>query len=89
VVNGTVTFIYNDRQYEVIGQLQRQERDTPYDLKAMYVRTRTGDMVSLDNLVSFRESVSPTAIYRYDQAISATVSGGLAPEKPLATALRK
>ncbi|GAB3911080.1 efflux RND transporter permease subunit [Larkinella knui] len=76
-------FIYNDRQYEVIGQLQRQERDTPYDLKAMFVRTRTGDMVSLDNLVSFRESVSPTAIYRYDQAISATVSGGLAPGKTI------
>ncbi|RAJ97970.1 multidrug efflux pump [Larkinella arboricola] len=76
-------FIYNDRQYEVIGQLQRQERDTPYDLKALFVRTRTGDMVSLDNLVSFRESVSPAAIYRYDQAISATVSGGLAPGKTI------
>ncbi|KAA9353113.1 efflux RND transporter permease subunit [Larkinella humicola] len=76
-------FIYNDRQYEVIGQLQRQERDTPYDLKAMFVRTRTGDMVSLDNLVSFRESISPAAIYRYDQAISATVSGGLAPGKTI------
>ena len=76
-------FIYNDRQYEVIGQLQRQERDTPYDLKAMFVRTRTGEMVSLDNLVSFRESISPAAIYRYDQAISATVSGGLAPGKTI------
>ncbi|MGM9509328.1 efflux RND transporter permease subunit [Larkinella sp. GY13] len=76
-------FIYNDRQYEVIGQLQRQERDTPYDLKAMFVRTRTGDMVSLENLVSFRESISPAAIYRYDQAISATVSGGLAPGKTI------
>ncbi|MFD1142562.1 efflux RND transporter permease subunit [Larkinella insperata] len=76
-------FIFNDRQYEVIGQLQRQERDTPYDLKALFVRTRTGDMVSLDNLVSFRESISPAAIYRYDQAISATVSGGLAPGKTI------
>jgi multidrug efflux pump len=76
-------FIYNDRQYEVIGQLQRQDRDTPYDLKSMYVRTRTGDIVSLDNLVSFRESISPAAIYRYDQAISATVSAGLAPGKTI------
>ncbi|GAB3931661.1 efflux RND transporter permease subunit [Larkinella terrae] len=76
-------FIYNDRQYEVIGQLQRQERDTPYDLKALYVRTRTGEMVSLDNLVSFKESISPAAIYRYDQSISATVSGGLAPGKTI------
>ncbi|MBD2705849.1 efflux RND transporter permease subunit [Spirosoma sp. BT702] len=72
-------FIYNDRQYEVIGQLQKQDRDTPYDLKAMFVRTRTGDVVALDNLVSFKESISPAAIYRYDQSISATVSAGLAP----------
>ncbi len=72
-------FIYNDRQYEVIGQLQRNDRDNPYDLKTLYVRTRTGDMVSLDNLVSFREGISPAAIYRYDQALSATVSAGLAP----------
>ena len=76
-------FIYNDRQYEVIGQLQKQDRDTPYDLKAMFVRTRTGDVVSLDNLVSFRESISPAAIYRYDQSISATVSAGLAPGKTI------
>ncbi|MFD2934245.1 efflux RND transporter permease subunit [Spirosoma flavum] len=76
-------FIYNDRQYEVIGQLQRQDRDTPYDLKAMFVRTRTGDVVSLDNLVSFRESISPAAIYRYDQSISATVSAGLVPGKTI------
>ncbi|SDL29365.1 efflux RND transporter permease subunit [Siphonobacter aquaeclarae] len=76
-------FIYNDRQYEVIGQLQRDDRSTPYDLKSMFVRTRTGEMVSIDNLVSFRESISPAAIYRYDQAISATVSGGLAPGKTI------
>ncbi|GAB3889403.1 efflux RND transporter permease subunit [Spirosoma agri] len=76
-------FIFNDRQYEVIGQLQKQDRDTPYDLKSMYVRTRTGDVVSLDNLVSFKESISPAAIYRYDQAISATVSAGLAPGKTI------
>jgi multidrug efflux pump len=76
-------FIYNDRQYEVIGQLQRNDRDNPYDLQTLYVRTRTGDMVSLDNLVSFRESISPAAIYRYDQALSATVSAGLAPGKTI------
>jgi len=76
-------FIYNDRQYEVIGQLQRQNRDNPYDLQSLYVRTRTGEMVSLDNLVSFKESISPAAIYRYDQAISATVSAGLAPGKTI------
>ena len=72
-------FILNDRQYEVIGQLQRQDRDTPEALRSVYARTRSGEMVSLDNLVTFKESISPAAIYRYDQALSATVSAGLAP----------
>jgi multidrug efflux pump len=76
-------FIFNDRQYEVIGQLQKQDRDNPYDLKSIYARTRTGAVVSLDNLVSFEESISPAAIYRYDQAISATVSAGLTPGKTI------
>jgi multidrug efflux pump len=72
-------FIFNDRQYDVIGQLQRRDRDTPDALRAVYARTRSGEMVSLDNLVAFKESISPAAIYRYDQALSATVSAGLAP----------
>jgi multidrug efflux pump len=76
-------FIYNDRQYEVIGQVERQDRDNPYDLKAIYVRTKSGDIVSLDNLVSFRESISPAAIYRYDQAVSATISAAVAPGKTI------
>jgi multidrug efflux pump len=76
-------FIFNDRQYEVIGQLQKQDRDNPYDLQSLYVRTRTGSVVALDNLVSYEESISPAAIYRYDQAISATVSAGLAPGKTI------
>ncbi|MDF7815046.1 efflux RND transporter permease subunit [Hymenobacter sp. YC55] len=72
-------FIFNDRQYDVVGQLQRQDRNTPAALRAVYARTRSGEMVSLDNLVTFKESISPAAIYRYDQALSATVSAGLAP----------
>jgi multidrug efflux pump len=72
-------FIFNDRQYDVVGQLQRQNRDAPYDLRSVYARTRSGEMVSLDNLVTAKESISPAAIYRYDQALSATVSAGLAP----------
>jgi multidrug efflux pump len=76
-------FIFNDRQYEVIGQVERQDRDNPYDLKAIFVRTRTGEMVSLDNLVAFKESISPAAIYRYDQAFSATISAAVAPGKTI------
>jgi multidrug efflux pump len=67
-------FIYNDRQYEVIGQLERQERSAPSDLHSLFLKAENGDMVSLDNLISMQESVSPPAIYRYNQSYSVTIS---------------
>jgi multidrug efflux pump len=67
-------FIYNDRQYEVIGQLDRKERSAPNDLRSLFLKAENGEMVSLDNLVKMNESVSPPAIYRYNQSYSATIS---------------
>ncbi|MBT1703674.1 efflux RND transporter permease subunit [Chryseosolibacter indicus] len=67
-------FIYNDRQYEVIGQLEREERSAPANLHSLFLKSQTGEMVSLDNLVSMKESVSPPAIYRYNQSYSVTIS---------------
>src|SRR5688572_11238294 len=67
-------FIYNDRQYEVIGQLERQERSAPADLNSLFLRAENGEMVSLDNLISTQESVSPPAIFRYNQSYSVTIS---------------
>ena len=40
-------FIYNDRQYEVIGQLDRIERSSPADLGSLFMRSTSGEMVSL------------------------------------------
>jgi multidrug efflux pump len=67
-------FIYNDRQYEVIGQLDRKERSAPNDLRSLFLKAQNGEMISLDNLVKMSESVSPPAIYRYNQSYSATIS---------------
>jgi multidrug efflux pump len=67
-------FIHNDRQYEVIGQLDREDRSAPYDLKSLYLKSGSGQMVSLDNLTKQNEGISPPAIYRYNQNYSATIS---------------
>lgn len=77
-------FLQNDRQYEVIGQVDRDFRNDISDLRAINVRSSNGQMISLDNLVTMDEGISPAAIYRYDQYISATVSAGLAPGVSLA-----
>lgn len=72
-------YLMNDRQYEVIGQVERTDRNDISDLRSIYVRSSNGQMISLDNLVTINEGISPAAIYRFDQFTSATISAGLAP----------
>jgi len=71
-------FIFNGKQYQVIGQVSRARRDEPIDLKSLYVKSRNGEMIQLDNLVSLIEDSSPPQLYRYNRYVSATVSAGLA-----------
>jgi multidrug efflux pump len=72
-------FLKNGKQYQVIAQMRRQDRNDPEDLKKLFVKTAAGEMVSLDNLVSFSESASPAAIFRFNRAVSATIQGTPAP----------
>jgi multidrug efflux pump len=82
-------YLQNDRQYEVIGQVERMNRNDISDLRSVYVRSANGQMISLDNLVSIQEGISPAAIYRYDQYTSATISAGLAPGVSLAEGIEE
>lgn len=72
-------FIMDGKQYEVVGQLDRQFRDEPLDLSSLYVSNSSGDLVQLDNLVSISEKSNPPQLYRFNRYVSATVSAGLSP----------
>jgi multidrug efflux pump len=74
-------FLMNGKQYQVIGQVDRADRDAPVDLQSFYVRSSRGELVQLDNLVKFEEVSSPPQVYHYNRFKSATVSAGLAPGK--------
>jgi multidrug efflux pump len=76
-------FIMNGKQYQVIGQMARGDRDEPLDLKSLTIRNRTGQMVQLDNLVTISEQSSPPQRYRFNRFVSATISAGLAPDKTI------
>ena len=76
-------FNMNGRQYQVIGQFDRGNRNEPVDLKSMYVKNSSGDLVQLDNIVKAEEQSSPPQLYHYDRYMSATVSAGLAPGKTI------
>ena len=71
-------FIMNGKQYEVVGEMQQEDRNKPVDLTSLYVRAENGSLVQLDNLVTIKEQSTPPQLYRYNRFISATVSAGLA-----------
>lgn len=76
-------FIMNGKQYQVIGQVDRDDRDEPVDLKSFYVRNSKGANIQLDNLVKLTELSSPPQLYHFNRYKSATVSAGLAPGKTI------
>ena len=70
-------FYMNGKQYQILGEINRQQRNTPLDLKSIYVRSDGGSMLQLDNFVTLNETVAPPQLFRYNRFISATVSSGL------------
>jgi multidrug efflux pump len=76
-------FLINGKQYQIIGQVDRTDRDEPLDLSNLYIRNNRGQMVQLDNIVRFQEASNPPTLYHYNRYKSATVSAALAPGKTL------
>lgn len=72
-------FYMNGKQYQILGEINRQQRNTPLELKSIYLKSISGSMVQMDNLVELKETVAPPQLYRYNRFNSATVSSGLAP----------
>ena len=72
-------FMMNGKQYQVIGQFDKSDRDEPMDLKSMYVKNDEGQLIQMDNLVTTEEHSSPPQLYHNNRYMSATVSASLAP----------
>ncbi len=81
-------FTRDGKQYQVIGQVARGNRDDPADLKTLYVRNNAGQSISLDNLVTLQEESTPPTIYHFNRYKSATISAGLAPGKTVGDGIK-
>jgi hydrophobic/amphiphilic exporter-1 (mainly G- bacteria), HAE1 family len=68
-------FNFNSRSYRVYVQADQQFRRTASDLQQYYVRSNSGQMVPLDNLVAMKETSGPQVIDHYNLFRSAEVDG--------------
>jgi len=72
-------FILNGKQYQVIGQVDKENRNDPLDLRSIYLISKSGELIQLDNMVKMIEHSVPPQLFRFNRYVSATVSAGLSP----------
>jgi multidrug efflux pump len=72
-------FEMNGEQYDVMVQLDIPDRSTPAALDTIFLRSPTGEMIQLANIVSVIESVAPKELKRFNQLRSVTLSANIAP----------
>ncbi len=82
-------FFMNGKQYQILAELARENRNKPLDLKSLYVRNNSGEMIQFDNLVDLTEETAPPQLYRYNRFVAATVSAGLARGKTISEGLEE
>lgn len=82
-------FIMNGKQYQILGELHRQDRNKPLDLRSLYVRNDKGQMIQLDNFVTLKESTAPPELNRYNRFVAATISSNLADGKTISEGIEE
>jgi HAE1 family hydrophobic/amphiphilic exporter-1/multidrug efflux pump len=76
-------FIMNDRQYEVITQVTKSDRNTPTDISKIYIRNSRGESIPISSVLTIEENSNPPNLYHYNRFNSATISASLAEGKTI------
>lgn len=76
-------FIMNDRQYEVITQVPKSDRNTPTDISKIYIRNNRGESIPISSVLTIVENSNPPNLYHYNRFNSATISASLAEGKTI------
>ena len=72
-------FQFNNRAYRVYVQADPKFRSSPDDLKGLYARSRTGQMVPLESVITVKETTAPQVITHFNLFRAATLNGSAAP----------
>ena len=81
-------FFMNNKQFPVMGQVQRENRDAPIDLQTLYVKNNDGKLIQLDNIIRIKEQSNPPQLYHFNRYKSATISAGLANGKTIGDGIK-
>ncbi len=76
-------FIMNGKQYQVINQVERSDRNQPQDIEKLYIRNNRGDNIPLTAVVKLEENSNPPTLYHFNRFKAATISASLAEGKTI------
>jgi len=76
-------FIMNGKQYQVIAQVERNDRNKPADINQLYVRNNRGESIPLSAVVQLQETSSPPTLFHFNRFKSATIQASLAEGKTI------
>ncbi len=82
-------FTKEGKQYSVIGQVERINRDDPADLENIFVNNNKGQSIALINLLDISEDVTPPTLYHFNRYRSATISAGLTDGKTIGDGIKE
>jgi multidrug efflux pump len=82
-------FIKDGKQYFIIGQVEKADQNQPSDLRKLYVRNNTDQLIQLDQLIDLTEESTPPQLFRFNRYVSATISASLAPGKTIGDGINK
>jgi multidrug efflux pump len=66
---------HEGKQYDVVVQMEDDKRRQPSDLTSIYVRSASGDLVQLSNLVSLSETVAAKELNHFNKLRAAIING--------------
>ncbi|MEM7598302.1 MAG: efflux RND transporter permease subunit [Pseudomonadota bacterium] len=82
------SFVSRGREYPVILQAEKSDRDAPSDIDNLFIRARDGEtLVPLGALVTLRENAAAPSLRRFDRLPSIQLSGAVDPDYNLGTVL--
>lgn len=76
-------FTMNGRQYQVIAQVERSDRNEPIDIDKLYVHNNRNENIPLDAIIKLEENSNPPTLYHYNRFKAATISASLAEGKTI------
>jgi HAE1 family hydrophobic/amphiphilic exporter-1/multidrug efflux pump len=81
-------FIMNGFQYQVIAQVDRNDRNDPTDISKIYIRNNKNESIPLSAVIHVEQNSEPSTLFHFNRYKSATIQASLAEGKTIGDGIK-